>query len=71
MKGLLYLILFILSASALGYLFFFHYRPQIIERGCAEIAAQSSDYLFKGKNIDNSEYSYESVRLRCLEDSLK
>lgn len=71
MKGLLYLILFILSASALGYLFFFHYRPQIIERGCAEIAAQSSDLIFKNKKPNDANYEYENVKQRCLEDSLK
>ena len=71
MRSLIYFILFVLSAGALGYLVFFHYRPQIIERGCAEVAAQSSDYLFKGKNVENTDYDYQSVKDRCLEDALK
>ena len=70
MKSAFYFLLLILVALAIGFLFYGQYRPQIVERGCAEIAAQSSDLIFKNKKPNDAEYEFENVKQRCLEDSL-
>ena len=71
MKSAFYFLLLVLFATALGFLFYNNYRPQIVERGCAEIAAQSSDLIFNNKKPNDPTYEYENVKQRCLEDSLK
>ena len=71
MKSIFYLTLFILSALALGYFFYYQYRPQIIERGCSEIAAQSEQLVFKKGQPQDPEYSYDGVLSRCLTDAKK
>lgn len=69
MKSFLYLSIFAITALALGILFYTYFRSMIVERGCAEIAAQSSDY-FEGEERINPRYEFDNVKDRCLEDSL-
>ncbi len=70
MKSFFYLTIIALTALSLGLLFYKYFRPMIIERGCAEIAAQSSGY-FEGQENVNERYDFNSVNKRCLTDSLQ
>ena len=71
MKNILYLLIFAATAFTIGWLFVNYFRPQIIERGCSEMAEKSSDVLFKDQEHLDPKYNYENVKARCLEDSLK
>lgn len=71
MKSAFYLLVIAISALTIGWVFVNYLRPQIIERGCSEMAEKSSNVLFKDQEHLDPKYNYENVKARCLEDSLK
>ena len=71
MKSILYLLIFAATAFTIGWLFINHFQPQIVERGCSEMAQKSSDILFEDQGNLDPKYKYDNVKARCLEDSLE
>ena len=71
MKSAFYLLVLTFFAITIGWIFLNVVRPQIIEGGCSEIAAKSSNVLFKDQKRLDPKYNYENVKARCLEDAQK
>ncbi len=64
-----YLIIALGIAVIIGWSIYSQYKPLIIKASCSEIAAKSSDLIYK--NIDSFEpvYSYENINKKCIKDS--
>jgi hypothetical protein len=62
----LYILLIAAVASLLGWSFFVFYKPMIIEASCSEIAATSSNLLFKNREKYTGEFSFYNVKSDCV-----
>ena len=68
-KSHLYLLLVLIVAIFLGWSVYTQYRPMLIKASCSEIAASSSGFIYKEKDIFEPSYSYESIKSKCMQDN--
>jgi hypothetical protein len=66
-KSNTYLLVVITAAFITGWIFYYMFRPQIIEASCSEIASTSSN-IFAGNNSPSSPYQFEDIKAKCLLD---
>ncbi len=70
-KSPYYLLIILVLAFFMGWASLTFLRPMIIELGCSEIALKSSNFITNHNSPDIYRFSYENVKARCIEDSLK
>ena len=65
-KSRLYLIIYILFAALIGYIFWYYVRPKILLATCSDAAVQASNvYARTNLPTDNTD-NYENVLDECL-----
>lgn len=69
-SNIVYLVIFGAALSLIIWAIFMRFRPLILEASCSEIASSSSN-IVKGAHTLYPDSSFENVKSRCLEDSLK
>ena len=70
-NSFIYILIVLGLAVLLGRSVIIYYRPILFEAECSDIAAKSSGLRQKEVRVLAAEYSYESVKAKCLEDSKK
>ena len=65
-----YLILLIAFSFVIGIIIWKSLRAQVIEASCSNIAGQSSSVYNMNKQLLDPSYSYDSVRARCLQETI-
>ena len=66
-KSNVYLFAVAAVAFIIGWTFMYKYRPQIVEAGCSNVAARSSNFL-QSEEAKSSTFNYEDVKTRCILD---
>lgn len=68
-KSKFYLVFVLIVAIVIGWSIFTHYQPLIIQASCSEIAANSSNFIYKERELLDQTYSYDNIKTKCLRDS--
>lgn len=61
--------IFIGLVSILGWLFYYFYKPSLIEASCSDIAYNSYKINSGKSTILNPGINYDSLKAQCLEDA--
>ncbi len=64
-----YFLIVIATASLIAWAFFTYYKPIIIEASCSDIAEGSSGLYAKRKEIYDPRFTYENLKVRCIEEA--
>lgn len=65
-KGKIYLLFFLIVASAVGYYFWNNVRPKILLENCTEAALQASQTYSRVSLPSDNPKSYDEIRKDCL-----
>jgi len=68
-KSKWFLLLVFGVAMLVGWSVYNQYKPYLIQASCSEIAATSSNLIYKRNDILESNHSYEYVKSKCIQDS--
>jgi hypothetical protein len=64
-----YLVFVAVVAGVIGWSIHTHYKPLMIRATCSEIATKSSGLVFDEEGSFDSDYTYQKMMRKCLEDS--